>query len=91
MSDQNEPVAWHVVGENYEQVTLLREHALAIHSERSGQVTPLYRSPALTDAERRALAFYSRFDTPQNGPVVGGHAATLRGLLERLGKEVSDE
>lgn len=53
-------------------------------SRDKAKIIPLYLSPTLTDAERKAVAFYSRFDTPQNGPVVGGHAATLRGLLERL-------
>jgi len=39
----------------------------------------------LTDEEREAVAWFSRFARPQNGPVIGRHAAALRGLLERTG------
>ena len=39
----------------------------------------------LTDEEREAVEWFSHFGRPQNGPVIGKHAATLRGLLERLG------
>ena len=39
----------------------------------------------LTVAEREAVEWFSHFGRPQNGPVIGKHAATLRGLLERLG------
>ena len=38
----------------------------------------------LTDAEREAVEWFSHFGRPQNGPVIGKHAAALRGLLERL-------
>jgi hypothetical protein len=38
----------------------------------------------LTDAEREAIAFFSRIDGPGNVPVANHHAATLRGLLERM-------
>lgn len=41
----------------------------------------------LTDAEREAVDWFSHFGRPQNGPVIGKHAATLRGLLDRLGGE----
>jgi hypothetical protein len=49
-----------------------------------GTVVPLGH-PTLTDAEREAVAWFSRFGRPQNGPVIGRHAAALGGLLERLG------
>lgn len=39
----------------------------------------------LTDSEREAVEWFSHFGRPQNGPVIGKHAATLRGLLERWG------
>ena len=38
----------------------------------------------LTDEEREAVEWFSHFGRPQNGPVIGKHAATLRKLLERL-------
>ena len=37
----------------------------------------------LTHEEREAVEWFSHFGLPQNGPVIGKHAATLRGLLER--------
>ena len=40
---------------------------------------PLYRSPTLTDAEREALHWFAHYGLPDH------RAATLRGLLERLG------
>lgn len=83
MSDKVTPFAWAVIGDDYEYATLLAEHAGAVAEEEGGIVVPLYRSPTLTDAEREAVEFYSRFATPQNGPVIGRHAATLRNLLER--------
>jgi hypothetical protein len=39
----------------------------------------------LTDAEREAVRFFSKIDGPHNVPVANKRAATLRGLLERLG------
>ena len=36
----------------------------------------------LTDAEREAIWFFAAIDS--NDEILGGHAATLRGLLERL-------
>lgn len=38
----------------------------------------------LTPEERAAVTWFSRFGRPQNGPVIGKHAAALRGLLERM-------
>jgi hypothetical protein len=35
----------------------------------------------LTDEERAAVEWFSHFARPQNGPVIGRHAATLRSLL----------
>lgn len=47
--------------------------------------TPRTPQPTLTNAERRAIEFFSRIDGPGNVPVANQHAATLRGLLKRLG------
>jgi hypothetical protein len=41
--------------------------------------------PTLTDEEREAVRFFSKIDGPHNVPVANKRAATLRGLLERLG------
>lgn len=38
----------------------------------------------LTDAEREAVQWFANFGRPQNGPVIGKYAATLRQLLERM-------
>lgn len=87
MSDNQKPVAWHVIGDGYEYSTLLEEHARAVVEEEGGTVAPLYRSPTitLTDAEREAVELaYSRLTADTNYASV---AATLRGLLERMGGE----
>jgi hypothetical protein len=88
VSDTQEPVAWAVMladGERIYDVYAIAEEAKAIDEAVTGNhgVVPLYRSPTLTDEEREAVAWFSRFARPQNGPVIGRHAATLRGLLER--------
>ena len=81
-----EPVAWAVLladGERIYDVYDFEEEAKAIDEAVTGNhgVVPLYRSPKLTDAEREAVAYY----LSTGGPY--GVAATLRGLLERLGGE----
>ena len=84
MSDNQNPVAWHVTGDDYEYATLLEEHARAVVEEEGGTVAPLYRSPTLTDAERTAIEAVIE-DYEQDGePASAGRVATLRGLLERL-------
>ena len=81
-----EPVAWLIhCGGEWQMVSLFREHADAAADENDGEVVPLYLHPTLTDEERQAVGWFSNFDRPQNGPVIGRHAATLRKLLERLG------
>lgn len=86
-----EPVAWAVKWDGYEGIDCEFVYqdeadaaAVAIGQE-GAAVVPLYRQPkpALTDAERDAVAWFSRFGRPQNGPVIGKHAAALLGLLER--------
>ena len=84
MSDDQEPVAWHVIGDDYEYATLLEEHARAVVEEEGGTVAPLYRSPTLTDAERTAIEGVIE-DYEQDGePASAGRVATLRGLLGRF-------
>ena len=86
MSDEAKPFAWAVIGDDYEYATLLEEHAGAVAEEEGGMVVPLYRSPTLTDAEREAIYRASQY-LSQNDVFEGmaEDAATLRGLLERLG------
>lgn len=93
MSDEAKPVAWAVIGDDYEYATLLAEHAGAVADEEGGTVIPLYRSPALTDAEREAVnsaasdAEQACCGEPEKWlmEIWRKRAATLRGLLERLG------
>jgi hypothetical protein len=89
---ENEPVAWWLKGSEYdtgceyEYVSLVKESAEAAAKE-GGTVTPLYRAPTLTDAEREALERVSvAYDLL---PTEGAQqvSATLRGLLERTGGE----
>lgn len=78
-----EPVAWWLkgceydTGCEYEYVSLVKESADEAARE-GGTVVPLYLAPALTDAEREAVAYYIGTGGPD------AIDATLRGLLERL-------
>ena len=88
MSDEAKPFAWAVIGDAYEYATLLAEHAGAVAEEEGGRVVPLYRSPTLTEEERRALAD-AEYEMANLADDTGSErdreiAATLRGLLERL-------
>ena len=81
-NESKEPAAWLVDGGEYQYVSLFRESADAAAGEEGGTVTPLYRSPTLTDAEREAVT---------RGAELADHsgehsttAAALRGLLKRL-------
>jgi len=78
-----EPVAWLAHSDECQMVSLFREHAEAGATENEAAVVPLYRSPTLTDAERRAItravAVADEFHDTRL-------AATLRGLLERTQK-----
>jgi hypothetical protein len=79
-SECAEPVAWLAHSDEFQMVSLFREHAEAGATENEAAVAPLYRSPTLTDAEREAIRFaavlYEMGDRAED-------AATLRGLLER--------
>ena len=87
-----EPMAWAVTladGEHIYDVYAIEEEAKAIDEAVTGNhgVIPLYRSPALTDAERIAIehgiaALLS--DEEVFGWDSTPHAATLRSLRERL-------
>ena len=90
MSDENErsvagePMAWALM--QPDSYSVFANRLLAVKQQEicmGGEIIPLY--PTLTDAEREAVEWFSHFGRPQNGPVIGKHAATLRGLLERLG------
>jgi hypothetical protein len=90
--ESQEPVVWAVMlADNHRiwGVYALEEEANAINDVVAGGhgVAPLYLQPqpTLTDAEREAVEWFSNFARPQNGPVIGRHAAALRGLLERTG------
>ena len=99
MSDENErsvasagsrPVAWHVTGDGLEYATLLEEHARAIVEEEGGTVaplyqtvTPLYRSPTLTDAERFVLREVRDIYADEDDVKCSEIAAVIDGLLER--------
>jgi hypothetical protein len=82
-SDTPEPVAYAVLGDGYEYVSLLPEMCVAWAGENGGRTVPLYRSPALTDAERKAIR--EACDEGRWWPKDYHHIHTLRGLLERLG------
>jgi hypothetical protein len=64
---------------NPNKVILDGEQSDAIIAAQAAEIRRL----TLTDAEREAVEWFSNFARPQNGPVIGRHAAALRGLLER--------
>ena len=72
------PVAWHFKCDEYESVTLLKQHADAMGEFYKTTPVPLYHAATLTDAEREAikLAISKRLDLDA--------IYTLRNLLERL-------
>jgi hypothetical protein len=78
-----EPVAWAVMGDGYEYVSMMPEMCGAWASENGGRTVPLYRSPTLTDAERFVLrevcAAYADKDEVKANEI----AAVIDGLLER--------
>ena len=58
MAEEQEPVAWLAHSDEWQMVSLHREHADAAAAENGAGVIPLYRQPqpALTDEERHAIA-----------------------------------
>jgi len=95
----SQPVAWAVTAgppgdlsvyeafadhQKDEAMSLARE-CLFGETNRPLPLAPLYFAPTLTDEEREAVRFSSKIDGPHNVPVANKRAATLRGLLDRLG------
>ena len=83
----SEPVAWAVQGARDWEPPLLfsdEERARRAAAAMDRTPVPLYRSPTLTDAERRDIKFaataFAENDYDQDCERI---AATLRGLLER--------
>ena len=89
-----EPVAWAVVSNSKEEIDcefVYPDSATAgdVALDSNGGVVPLYRhpQPTLTDAEREAVRYMiaaGKFGQ-RDEALTEEHAATLRGLLERLG------
>jgi hypothetical protein len=77
------PAAWHFQCDEYESVTLLKEHADAMTKRYNTEPIPLYYAPTLTYAEREAI--YRAEERLRTAYVPDDEtAATLRSLLERL-------
>jgi hypothetical protein len=91
------PAAWHFKCDEYESVTLLREHADAMTESYNTEPIPLYYAPTLTDEERQlfvrleesfeSLAHF--FDTPSGVNRRAKEACDrdrkiLKALMERL-------
>ena len=90
------PLAWAAIRENGQPLWLSYDRSGAEGMVNGmAEVVPLYRQPTLTDAEREAVeeaadtadvaAEYFAFRDAARSAVESRHAATLRGLLERLG------
>lgn len=88
---KQEPVAWAVVladGQRIYDVYGIEDEAKAIDEAVTGNhgIVPLYRSPALTDEEREAIAeAVGAYNDNDDDEECAKIAATLRRLLERLG------
>jgi hypothetical protein len=77
----SQPVGWGAVASDGSVVCMMRRRAdVASYVVDGTPIVPLYRSPTLTDEEREAIEWASTVEWGSNP-----HAATLRGLLERLG------
>lgn len=90
--DTQEPVVWAVLHKDHQYVSLLREMAEARKVYSDAEVVPLYRSPTLTDEERRAIQFMLRHAAsgadcspyPDSADYDLHHDVIFR-LLDRLG------
>ena len=83
-SDTPEPVAFAVFGDGYEYVSLLPEMCVAWAGENGGRTVPLYRSPALTDAEREAIWTVAEAYAENDGdPECERIATIMQGLWQR--------
>jgi hypothetical protein len=72
------PVAWHFKCDEYESVTLLKQHADAMAEFYKTKSVPLYHAATLTDAERQAIEWCIEQWAGVN------RSTTLRNLLERM-------
>jgi hypothetical protein len=88
------PDAWLIhCGDEWQMVSLFREHADAAAAENDAEVVPLYRHPTLTDEEREAMHRLCRAVTHYvaGGAVDGGRfardderaVAAVRGWLDK--------
>jgi hypothetical protein len=78
-----EPVAWVVFADDGSEAAttcLNRDVAEVIAESHGWHVAPLYRAPALTDAEREAIEVAAEAYSSDHGE---RFAKILRGLLER--------
>jgi hypothetical protein len=78
-----EPVAWAVMGDGYEYVSMMPEMCGAWASENGGRTVPLYRSPTLTDAERFVLREVMDIYAGEDDVASNEIAAVIDGLLAR--------
>jgi hypothetical protein len=80
MTDEKQkPAAWHFKCDEYESVTLLKEHADAMVEFYDTTPVPLYYAPTLTDEERAAIEWAAGLSDKRPS----GCRTTLRSLLER--------
>jgi hypothetical protein len=82
----SQPVAWLAHSDQWEMLSLFREHADAAANEWNWSVEPLYRHPpfTLTDAEREAVERAVNFCECTTSPLpTSDQIATLRALLQR--------
>jgi hypothetical protein len=89
--DTRQPMAWAVnhahgttVWDSETQARKAADEWLASRVWVWAEVVPLYSSPTLTDAEREAVRYFAHI-RPHIAGMTQLHAATLLGLLKRLG------
>jgi hypothetical protein len=80
---QQEPVAWAILHQDHQYVSLLREHAQAHQVYTDAEIVPLYRSPTLTDEERFVLREVRDIYADEDDVKCNEIAAVIDGLLER--------
>jgi hypothetical protein len=79
------PVAWHFQCDEYESVTLLKQHADAMAEFYNTTPIPLYYAPTLADEEREAILNAARiYELDSDEEECAAIATTLRHLLERM-------
>jgi hypothetical protein len=87
MANEQEPAAWHFKCDEYESVTLLKEHADAMTAFYNTTPIPLYYAPTLTDEEREAIEWFAEVRKPLTRLTQSHNREkykdTLCGLLKR--------